>query len=178
MNFPGDSTWTISNNDSHTFALYVRDALGIDTPTAASIPPLHPPVPRSGLPVPHGFADAWDRWWEGSHGTPRLPDLWPPSLPEELWIAYSQWRDPTGPEATRIRDQVRRTFGQSIHELVTDLERELGHRPVFCLELVQIPVEGQYWRRLTKDTVLVSDGLMSSRNLIAPLESVIRELAR
>lgn len=178
MNFPGDSTWSISSDDSHTFALYVRDAFGIETPTAASIPPLRPAVPRSELTVPHGFADAWDRWWDRAHGTPRLPDVWPPSLPKELFAAYSQWNDPTSPESRRIRDHVRRTFGPSINELVTDLEQELGHRLVFSLHLVQIPVAGQFWRRLTKDTVLVSDDLMCSPNLIAPLESVLRDLAQ
>jgi hypothetical protein len=65
-----------------------------------------------------------------------------------------------------------------LHELVTEPDQELGRRPIFKLDVIQIPVDGQFWLRLTRDRVLVSEELMLSRNLVAPLESVIRELAR
>ena len=38
MKFPGDSTWVITSGDGGTFALFVRDALGISTPAADSVP--------------------------------------------------------------------------------------------------------------------------------------------
>ncbi|MGW4211160.1 hypothetical protein ACWEIJ_24430 [Lentzea sp. NPDC004789] len=61
---------------------------------------------------------------------------------------------------------------------MADLEQELGHRPIFELEVLQIPVEGQFWQRLRRDKVLASEELLASRNVIAPLESVIRDLVR
>jgi hypothetical protein len=45
MSFPDDSTWMVSSGDRGTFALYVRDALGINSPTADAIPLLSPAVP-------------------------------------------------------------------------------------------------------------------------------------
>lgn len=177
MNFPGDSTWVISSGDGGTFALFVRDALGISTPTADSIPRLTPPVPRlTGVLVPPEFTPDWDRWWrdctETGHGRE------PIGISAPLREAYARWHDPRAPEQIRRRHDLGRTFSTVLQELVTELEQELGHRPVFKLDVIQIPVEGQFWRRLTRDRVLVSEELMGSRNLIAPLESVIRELAR
>ncbi|PWK79540.1 hypothetical protein C8D88_12467 [Lentzea atacamensis] len=176
MNFRGDSTWVISSGDGGTFALFVRDALGISTPTADSVPRLTPPVPRmTDVEVPPGFAQAWDRWWLESD--PSGPGREPFGLPDRLREAYLRWNDPWSPEARHARDEVSRTFSASLHELITELEQELGHRPIFTLEILQIPVEGQFWRRLGPAKVLISEELMRSRNVIAPLESVIRELA-
>jgi hypothetical protein len=177
MHFPGDSTWMISSGDGGTFALFARDALGISTPTADSIPRLTPPVPPfAGALLPAEFGQDWDRWWKESSeiGYGREPI----GLPEELREAYSQWDDPLNPDNTRRRDHLRVTFSDLLHELVTELEQELGRRPVFKLDIVEIPVEGQFWRRLKRDRVLVSQELMSSRNVLAPLESVLRELAQ
>jgi len=184
MSFPSDSTWVMTISGGDTFALYVRDALGIDTPTATSIPPLTPAVPRVDFDVPPSFGAEWDRWWvhtlgEGrlSGGIDDLPGRWPTGLPAGLRGAYSDWHDPRTPEATSRRDDARTNLGDSLRELVSELKEELGHEPVFTLEMIQIPVKGQFWRRLNTDTVLVSEELLLSRNIIAPLETVIRELA-
>ncbi|GGU14710.1 hypothetical protein [Lentzea flava] len=177
MKFSGDSTWVISSGDGGTFALFVRDALGISTPTADSIPRLTPPVPRlTGLLYPPELVQDWDRWWRDCSSTGHGRE--PVGLPVELREAYQQWGAFTTPENTRRRDDIRISFSNSVHELVTDLEQELRRRPVFKLDVVQIPVEGQFWRRLKHDRVLVSEELMASRNVIAPLESVIRDLAQ
>lgn len=177
MNFPGDSTWAISSGDGGTFALFVRDALGISTPAADAIPPLSPPVPRlTGAVYPPEIIEDWDRWWRDctSSGAGREPL----GLPEELRPAYTRWRDdPRSPKAMARRDVARR-FSVSLHELITELERELGRTPIFTLDVLQVPVEGQFWRRLDREKVLVSEELMCSRNVIAPLESVIRDLVR
>ncbi|MFI6095185.1 hypothetical protein ACIA8G_06530 [Lentzea sp. NPDC051213] len=175
MDFQGDSTWVISSGDGGTFALFVRDALGISTPAADSVPRLTPPVERlTGVLVPQEFPRDWDRWWlescSGGHGRE------PVGLPEQLREAYTRWQGFSTPEATRRRDELRGTFSNSLRELVIELEQELGHRPIFTLDVVQVPVEGQFWRRLTRDRVLVSEELMGSRYVIAPLESVVREL--
>ncbi|MGW6928516.1 hypothetical protein ACWGE0_00545 [Lentzea sp. NPDC054927] len=175
MNFTEDSTWVISSGDGGTFPLFVRDALGISTPTADSIPRLAPPVPRlTGVEVP-GLAQGWDRWWlECATGSSHEPV----GVPDHLRAAYTRWSDPRSLQSTYIRDEVRRTFSASLHEVVTELQEELGRRLVFSLDVLQIPVEGQFWRRLQRDRVLVSEELLLSRNVIAPLESVIRELAQ
>jgi hypothetical protein len=177
MNFPGDSTWVISSGDGGTFALFVRDALGISTPTADSIPRLTPPVPPlTGALTPPELVEDWDRWWRDCTSTGHGRE--PVGLPVELREAYTRWNAPTAAETTRRRHDLRTTFSNSIQELVAELEQELGRRPVFTLDVIQVPVEGQFWRRLARDKVLVSEELMLSRNVIAPLESVIRELAR
>lgn len=176
MNFAGDSTWVISSGDGGTFPLFVRDALGISTPTADSIPRLAPPVPRlTGVEVP-GLAQGWDRWWLES--TPTGPGHEPVGIPDHLRAACLRWSDPRSLQSTFVRDEIRRTFSASLHEVIAELEQELGHRLVFSLDVMQIPVEGQFWRRLQRDRVLVSEELLRSHNVIAPLESVIRELAQ
>jgi len=175
MNFPGDSTWVISCNDVGTFALFVRDALGISTPTADSIPRLTPPVPPlTGALIPPEFIQDWDRWWRDCTVTGFGRE--PVGLPVELREAYTRWDGPVKPGTHHSRE-ASRPFSASLHELVTELEQELGRRPLFKLDVIQIPVEGQFWRRLARDEVLVSEELMASRNVIAPLESVIRDLA-
>jgi hypothetical protein len=176
MHFPGDSTWSMSIGDGGTFALFVRDALGISTREADSVPRLTPPVPRlTGVEVP-GLAESWDRWWLASASTG--PGREPVGIPEQLREAYLRWNDPLSPEATHRRDELRWTFSTLLNELIAELEQELGHRLIFTLDVLQLPVEGQFWRRLKRDRVLASEELMLSRNLIAPRESVIRELAR
>ena len=177
MTFPGDSTWLVSSGDGGSFALFVRDALGISTPTADSIPRLTPPVPRlTGVLIPPGFIEDWDRWWHDctTQGHAREPL----GLPVELREAYTRWGAFTTPENTRRRDDLRIALSASLDELLAELEQELGRRPIFKLDLLQIPVEGQFWRRVQRDKVLVSEELIGSRNLIAPLESVIRDLAQ
>ncbi|KJK43804.1 hypothetical protein UK23_31770 [Lentzea aerocolonigenes] len=174
MNLSGDSTWVISTNDIGDFALYTRDALGISTPTADSIPRLTPPVPRlTGALIPPELVQDWDRWWRDCTETGFGRD--PVGLPEGLRQAYTRWSGLRPAEAGRSSA---RTFSSLLHEVVTELELELGHRPAFKLEVIQIPVEGLFWRRLTRDRVLVSEELMGSRNIIAPLESVLRDLAQ
>ncbi len=176
MDFPGDSTWVISCNDVGNFALFVRDALGISTPTADSIPRLTPPVTRlTGALVPPELVEDWDRWWRDTTVTGYGRE--PVGLPVELREAYARWGYPTGPGAHHKRD-TSRTFSASLHEVVTELGQELGRRPIFKLDVIQLPVEGQFWRRLARDKVLVSEQLMASRNVLAPLESVIRDLAQ
>ena len=170
--------------DGGTFALYVRDALGVATPTAAAIPPLTPAVARADLTVPPGFAADWDRWWVHSLGSGRTageaehtPGRWPSGLPDRLRTAYADWQPvPGSPEARKARDGARTVFSQSLQELIADLKQELAREPVFTLELIFLPVEGQFWRRLDTHTVLVSVELLCSRNVIAPLESVIRDI--
>ncbi|MET8758481.1 hypothetical protein [Lentzea sp. NPDC004782] len=177
MRFSGDSTWLIRSGDGGTFPLFVREALGISTPTADAIPRLVPPVPRlTDVLCPPELVEDWDRWWRGctSAGSSREPV----GLPEILHEAYAEWGAFTAPDNTCRRDDVRRGFSDSVQELMADLERELGHRPIFELEVLQIPVEGQFWQRLRRDKVLASEELLASRNVIAPLESVIRDLVR
>ena len=173
MDFPGDSTWVISSGDGGTFALFVRDALGISTPTADSIPRLTPPVPRlSGELIPPEFTPDWDRWWRDCTETGFGRE--PLGISVSMREAYTRWN--TG--GLHRRRGPATAFSKAVHEVVTELEQELGRRPIFKLDVTQIPVEGQFWRRLSRDKVLVSEELMSSRNVLAPLESVIRELAR
>ncbi|WP_394619136.1 hypothetical protein JNUCC0626_08575 [Lentzea sp. JNUCC 0626] len=179
MHFPGDSTWQVSSGGADTFVLYVRDALGVSTPTADAIPPLYPPVDRlHDVYVPETFGSGWDRWWNeslitGGGGRP------PIGVPEHLHAAHRQWRpDFTSPEQSRLRDNARADMSEVLREIVEQLTTELGHPPVFNLKLVEIPVQGQFWRRVNTTTALVSDELKASRNLIAPLETVLRELAR
>jgi len=177
MRFSGDSTWLIRSGDGGTFPLFVREALGISTPTADAIPRLVPPVPRlRDAPYPPELVEDWDRWWHGCTSTGSSRE--PVGLPEVLHEAYAEWGAFTAPDNTYRRDDVRRGFSDSVQELVADLEQELGHRPIFELEVLQIPVEGQFWQRLRRDKVLASEELLCSRNVIAPLESVIRDLVR
>ncbi|WP_330275808.1 hypothetical protein OG205_09125 [Lentzea sp. NBC_00516] len=174
MHFPGDSTWRVSSGRGDTFTLYVRDALGISTPTADSIPPLTPPVPRlPGVTLPDTFGAAWDRWWAQSvsAGAEDVPGRWPVGLPQQLRPAYDEW-------VTHKDYDGRTNLSEVLQEIVAQLSGELGHVPVFDLEIVEVPVQGQFWRRLSTNSVMVSEELMASRNLIAPLESVLRELAR
>jgi hypothetical protein len=173
MHFPGDSTWVISSGDGGTFPLFVREALGISTPTADSIPRLVPPVtPVTGVLVPPEFTPDWDRWWRDTTETGYGRE--PIGITVELREAYNRWRDRTN----RRRGDRRTVFSNLVHEVVTEMEEELGHRPVFKLDVIEIPVEGQFWRRLARDMVLVSEELMASRNILAPLESVLRDLAQ
>ncbi len=105
------------------------------------------------------------------------PGRWPSGLPGRLRTAYADWQPvPGSPEARKARDGARTVFSQSLQELIADLKQELGREPVFTLELIFLPVEGQFWRRLNTHTVLVSVELLCSRNVIAPLESVIRDI--
>ncbi|WP_112225116.1 hypothetical protein [Lentzea atacamensis] len=180
---PGDRRWMVSSGPGGTFALYVRDALGISTPTADSIPPLTPPVPRvRDVELPETFGPAWDRWWAQSlvtGGAEHVPGRWPAGLPEDLRDAYGQWlTGQRSPEATLHRDEAMVSFSEALNEVVDQLTEELGHTPLFELDVIEIPVQGQFWRRLRKNTVLVSEELKASRNVIAPLESVIRELTQ
>ncbi len=173
----------MSSGPGDTFALYVRDALGISTPTADAIPPLTPPVPRlPGVTLPGTFGPEWDRWWAQSlvaGGAQHVPGRWPAGLPKELVEAHEQWEpDRRSPENTQQRNDARVAFSKLLNEVVEQLTEELGHPPLFELDVIEIPVEGQFWRRLGKSKVLVSEELKSSRNVIAPLESVIRELAQ
>ncbi|MEU3645132.1 hypothetical protein AB0E59_17245 [Lentzea sp. NPDC034063] len=179
MQFPGDSTWQVSSGGGEIFALYVRDALGISTPTADAIPRLTPPVPRDhDAYVPETFGSAWDRWWTQSLTTlgPGHP---PVGVPEQMRADYTRWGpDWSSPEQRALRHHARTVSYTLPREIVDQLTVELGRQPVFNLRMIEIPVEGQFWRRVDKHTVLVSDELKISRNVLAPLESVLRELAR
>ncbi|MFJ8962041.1 hypothetical protein ACIRG5_21900 [Lentzea sp. NPDC102401] len=178
MHFPGDSTWQVSSGSGEVFALYVRDALGISTPTADAIPRLTPPVPRDhDAYVPETFGSAWDRWWTRSLTT--LGSGHPPvGVPEQMRADYTRWQpDWTSPEQRALRRHARTESYALLKEIVDQLTVELGRRPVFNLRMIEIPVEGQFWRRVDKHTALVSDELRISRNVLAPLESVLRELA-
>ncbi|WP_191299203.1 hypothetical protein [Lentzea cavernae] len=173
----------MSSRTGDTFALYVRDALGLSTPTADAVPPLNAPVPRvHDVYVPETFGPAWDRWWTRaveSGGALTAPSQWPVGPPAQLRAAYDAWHPaPTSPGETTRRDRSRNDFGLALKEAVGQLTTELGHEPVFDLNLIEIPVRGQFWRRTARRTVLVSDELRSSRNVLAPLESVIRDLAQ
>ncbi|MFS8102760.1 hypothetical protein LFM09_37095 [Lentzea alba] len=179
---PGKKSWVVGSGGGDTFTLYVRDALGISTPTADAIPRLTPPVPRVDDPeATERVTRGWDRWWEQSlpsPGSQHVRGRWPVGLPEHLHDAFLQWSgDPSSPETTRQRDEDRQQFSELLNEVIDQLTDELGHPPLFSLSMIEIPVEGQFWRRLSKDTVLVSENLKRSRNVIAPLESVIRDLA-
>lgn len=178
MRLSGEPTWLVSSGDgSGTFALFVRDALGISTPAADSVPPLTPPVPRfTGALIPPGIVEDWDRWWRDCTSTGHGRE--PLGLPVELREAYRDWSASTSQQSTRWRNDFRTGFSSSIQEVVAGLEQELGRRLVFTLDVVEIPVEGQFWRRIERDRVLVSSQLMGSRNVIAPLESVIRDLVQ
>jgi hypothetical protein len=181
MHFPGDSTWSMSIGDGGTFPLFVRDALGISTPQADSVPRLTPPVTRltgTGLsPIETaGIEHGWDRWWLESTTTGGGRE--PLGIPVRLRQAYTRWRDPAAPGNADGRDRLRRTFSAHLNELLAELEQELGRTPVFTLDIVQLPVAGQFWRRAARARVLASEELMDSRNVIAPLESVIRDLLR
>lgn len=90
---------------------------------------------------------------------------------DATWVVHISGDAPDSHDDTRTR------FNDVLHEVVGDLKQELGREPVFALSLFQVPGEEQRWRRLKPDVVEVSEGLMRSRNVIAPLESVIRELA-
>lgn len=178
MRFPGDSTWAVSSGDGDTFALYVRDALGISTPTADAIPRLTPPVPRvHDVYLPHTFGAAWDRWWTQSftaRGAQHVPSRWPVGLPGEVRAAYETWR----PSTPDVSPRARENLSQVLREVVAQHTGELGREPVFSLGLIAIPVEGLFWRRVGVDSVLLSEELMASPHLIAPLESVIRDLVQ
>ncbi|MDX8055434.1 hypothetical protein SK571_39180 [Lentzea sp. BCCO 10_0798] len=90
----------------------------------------------------------------------------------------SQWVVHISGDAPNAHDDTRARFDDALREVLADLEQELGRTPVFALSLFQIPGEDQYWKRLKPDVVEISEGLMRSRNVLAPLESVIRELAQ
>lgn len=173
----------MSSGPGDTFALYVRDALGISTPTADAIPPLTPPVPRlPGVTLPDTFGPEWDRWWAQSlvaGGAQHVPGRWPAGLPEELVDAHERWEpDRRSLESTLERDAARAAFSEALNEVVAQLTDELGHPPLFELDVIEIPVAGQFWRRLSQSKVLLSEELKRSRNVLAPLESVIRDLAQ
>ncbi|MEU0884864.1 hypothetical protein ABZ345_40260 [Lentzea sp. NPDC005914] len=179
----GKHRWMVSSGPGDTFALYVRDALGVSTPTADAIPPLTPPVPRlHDVTLPETFGPEWDRWWAQSlvtGGAQHVPGRWPAGLPEELVDAHEHWEpDRRSAELTLQRDDARAAFSEVLHEIVGQLTEELGHPPVFDLDVIEIPVDGQFWRRLGTNKVLVSEQLKSSRNVLAPLESVLRDLAQ
>ncbi|SDG69374.1 hypothetical protein SAMN05216553_110277 [Lentzea fradiae] len=175
MNLAGNSTWQISCGDGGTYALFVRDALGISGPAADAIPPLTPPVPRRKAAVsPPELAQDWGRWWREC--TASGPGREPLGLPEGLRAAYREWGAFTSPESSRRRDDVRRGFDDTIREVVRDLEQELGRQPVFRLEVLQAPVQGQFWLRLGDAKVFASEELLLSRHLAAPLDAVIRGL--
>ena len=183
MHFPGDSTWQVSSRDGGTFALYVRDALGVSTPTADAIPALTPPVPRlPGAAVPETFGAAWDRWWTRSltnSGAEFVPLRWPVGTPAQLKPAFEAWRpDPTSPEESDRRDAARTVFHEVLVEVVAQLTGELGHPPRFTLDLTELPVQGKFWQRVGPQAVLISEELKGSRTVIAPLESLLRELAQ
>ncbi|MEV6235812.1 hypothetical protein [Lentzea sp. NPDC051838] len=165
--------WVVSSGTGDTFTLYVRDALGVSTPTADSIPPLTPHVPRESTTTVDG--DEWDRWFAQSlmsTGSQNIPDRWPSGVTEELRDAHAAWRPtPAMPEG-------RQAFSELLNEIVDGLTTELGHTPLFALTLIEIPVQGGFWRRLNRDIVLVSEQLKYSRAVLAPLESVIRDLAQ
>lgn len=184
MDLSGNSTWVVSSGGGGTFALYVRDALAISTPAADSIPPLTPPVPRAtGIEVPPGFAQEWDHWWRENLGAGRVAGgaehvhaRWPTGLPEQLRDAHAEWAQ-SRREADSLRGDAMARFSELLNEVVGELEEELGRSPVFALDLIELPVEGEFWRRLGPGTVLISEQLKRSRNVIAPLESVLRDLA-
>lgn len=172
MTSPERASWLINSGGADTFVLYVRDALGIDTPTATAIPPLTPPVARIDAELPDGFAADWDRWWTG---TLNRSGTRPAGLPEQLHAAHLHWS--SAADTAEGRDRTREAFSATLYDLINELKTELGHEPVFTLSLLELPVRGQFWRRIDGKTVLVSTELLRSRNIIAPLESVIRELA-
>jgi hypothetical protein len=90
----------------------------------------------------------------------------------------STWTVTVSGETPNEHDDTRARFTAVLNEVVDDLTRELGREPVFALSLIQVTAAGPLWRRLNTGTVMVSEELMRSRNVIAPLESVIRDLAR
>lgn len=90
----------------------------------------------------------------------------------------SRWVVHISGDAPNAHDDTRARFDDALREVLADLEQELGRTPVFALSLFRVPGEDQRWKRLKPGIVEVSEGLMRSRNVIAPLESVIRELAQ
>ncbi|MDX3659480.1 hypothetical protein PV646_19425 [Streptomyces sp. ID05-26A] len=90
---------------------------------------------------------------------------------DSTWVVHISGDAPNAHDDTRAR------FDDSLREVLTGLEQELGREPVFALSLFQIPGEDEHWKRLKPGVVEISEGLMRSRNVLAPLESVIRELA-
>lgn len=91
---------------------------------------------------------------------------------DSTWVVHISGDAPNAHDDTRAR------FDESLREVLTDLEQELGREPVFALSLFQVAGEGQHWKRLKPGLVEASEGLMRSRNVVAPLESAIRELTR
>ncbi|WP_147455197.1 hypothetical protein [Saccharothrix australiensis] len=189
MRFDGNPSWSI-NHDSFgeiAFALYVRDALGITSPTADSIPPLEPAAPARSHPDPPGLAGHWDDWWTritgarpaAGHEAPA-----PAGPPEALDDLLPRLRRDHSRWAAGLRAEQART-GQPhtrdvipFHDLVDEVRRELGRDGLdFTLSIHEVPVAGPYWLRIGTDTVLASSDLLRSPDAVAPLRSVIRDLA-
>ncbi|SER06663.1 hypothetical protein SAMN05216188_107268 [Lentzea xinjiangensis] len=91
---------------------------------------------------------------------------------------YSTWSVQITSDVRNAYDDTRARFDDALREVLVELRQELGHEPVFGLSLVQIPGDDPHWKQLKPDVVEVSEGLMRSRDVLAPLESVIRKLAQ
>lgn len=183
MHRSGGSRWRLSESDPFdlAFALYVRDATGLDGPHVGgfAVARLEGPVPAWAADVPAVFrdhlAEQWERWWaellaqrsdtargpeDGPSGWVDAPDVagtaGAPELQRvqrELFPAAHRWRGARRP-TTDAADRDRLLMPT---RLVSELEREIG-RPAraFSYTVETLPLEGDLVRDLSPTRVLVS----------------------
>ena len=189
MRFSDKATWTINLDSSSDviFALYVRDALNITSPTANSVPPLDPAVTDREVSASPGVEIQWDEWWTSITGLRLAPGknalvpIEPPTALEDeirrLRPDYSQWAaDLRTKEAQAGQSHTRDII--PFREVVNQVQQELERDDLdFTLSIQEIPVEGQYWHRVATDTVMASSALLRSETAVTKLQALIRELA-
>jgi hypothetical protein len=189
MHFRDKPTWAmyLDSSSEIIFALYVRDALNITSPTAGEVPPLDPAVPVPNISAPPEVERQWGEWWARITG-PRLapggnsliPVEHPAALEDEiqrLRPEYSQWAWDLRQQETRSGQPHTRDI-IPVKEVVDAVQLELGQEYLgFALSIQEIPVKGRYWHRLARDTVMASSTLLRSEEAIPKLQTLIRELA-
>jgi hypothetical protein len=158
-----------------TMLIYLRDAAGLSAPADYPLPPLAPAVPLHAALAPAATADAseaWGRRWAESFGSgrrSRLGRLGPGSLePPEPGTDLRALFDGVVDEAhdwsrqrvarfheRRLRS---RRGGSTAGETVRRIQRELGRPSApFSLDVLIVPLERAWGRRMNEDVVVVSD---------------------
>src|SRR4051812_27256326 len=189
MHFRDRPTWTICLDSSSEviFALYVRDALNVTSPTAGQVPPLDPAVPVPDASASPEVEHQWGEWWASitglrlAPGGSALTPVEPPIVLEDeirrLRPEYSKWAWDLRENETRSgRPHTREII--PLQEVVESVKQELGRVYLdFALSIQEVPVKGRYWHRMATDTVMASSALLRSEEAITRLRPLIRELA-
>ena len=185
----GPMEWTVreSTGDPFVIALYVRDRAGLHA-DSIEVPPLKPavtPAPSTHQRMEQESA-GWAKWWTSlvdraiSGEGAALGGDSEEEFSKRAEFSHIPFSEPSRWLSDRTLEQIRRPSDQTrasrilVDAAVRKFEEAAGRTAnAFALDLVILPVQGNWWYQATPTLVFLSQDLRSDRTRFLELLSPV-----